>query len=107
VLRRSEIVAIEVLDISPIENALNEVEQKTKELSALQVKYTSLAKTTQAVSTNALAMSLNSAVDSPGDAGIASYRQAFFSPEYTVKHPERADQVAKLKKAIEEQVRSY
>ena len=28
-------------------------------------------------------------VDSPGDAGIASYRQAFFSPEYVAKYPDR------------------
>jgi len=48
---------------------------------------------------------LDQRVDSPGDAGIASYRQAFFSPEYVAKYPDRADQVEKLKKAIEDQVR--
>jgi hypothetical protein len=105
VLRRSEIVAIETLDISPIENALNEIEQKTKELLALELKYSALAKTTQPVSTNALAMCLNSAVDSPVDAGMASYRQTFFAPEYIVRHPDRAGQVEKLKKAVEDQVR--
>jgi dedicator of cytokinesis protein 3 len=107
VLRRSEIVAIETLDISPIENALNEIEEKTKELLALELKYSALAKTSQSVSTNALAMCLNSAVDSPVDAGMASYRQSFFSPEYVVRHPDRVDQVEKLKKAVEDQVRLF
>jgi dedicator of cytokinesis protein 3 len=104
VLRRSEVVAIETSEISPLENALHEVQQKTKELAALELKYSALAKTAQAVSTNALAMCLNSAVDSPADSGIASYRQVFFAPDYIVKNPDRAEQVDKLQKAIVEQV---
>jgi Dock homology region 2 len=105
VLRRSEVVAIEIQEISPIENALAEVEQKTKELSALHVKYAGLSKTTQVVSTNALAMTLNAAVDTPTDTGISSYRQEFFNPDYLVQNPDRAEAVEKLRKAIEEQVR--
>ncbi|GLB37233.1 putative DOCK family protein [Lyophyllum shimeji] len=105
VLRRSEVVGLEVVEISPLENALNEVEQKTKELAALNMKYQALAKTSQLVSTNALAMSLNSAVDAPANTGIASYRQLFFSPDYVARNPERAELVEKLRAAIDEQVR--
>lgn len=104
VLRRSEVVGVEIVEISPIENALNEVEQKTKELSSLHQKYQALAKTAQQVSTNALAMSLNSAVDAPLNTGIASYRQTFFNPDYLARNPERAEMVEKLKIAIDEQV---
>lgn len=104
VLRRSEVVGLEVVEISPLENALNEVETKTKELSALSIKYQALAKTTQMVSTNALAMSLNSAVDAPLHTGIAAYRQIFFGPDYTTRHPERAEAVEKLRSAIDDQV---
>lgn len=104
VLRRSEVVGVEVVEISPLENALNEVEQKTKELSSLHQKYQALAKTAQHVSTNALAMSLNSAVDAPLNTGIASYRQTFFNPDYLARNPERAEMVEKLKIAIDEQV---
>lgn len=96
---------MEVVEISPLENALQEVEEKTKELSALHVKYQALAKTTQDVSTNALAMGLNSAVDAPQNTGIASYRQIFFGPDYIARHPERAELVEKLRAAIDEQVR--
>lgn len=106
-LRRSEVVAMEVVEISPVENALNEVEQKTKELTALHLKYSGLAKTTQTVSTHALAMCLNSAVDAPTNAGIASYRQVYFNPDYIARNPERAGLVEKLRKAIDDQVSDY
>lgn len=97
---------MEVVEISPLENALNEVEQKTKELSSLHQKYQALAKTTQQVPTNSLAMSLNSAVDAPLNTGIASYRQTFFNPDYLARNPERAETVEKLRIAIDEQVSS-
>ncbi|KXN90212.1 Dedicator of cytokinesis protein 3 [Leucoagaricus sp. SymC.cos] len=105
VLRRSEVVAVEIVEISPLENALNEVELKTKELSSLYQKYQALAKTAQHVSTNALAMALNSAVDAPLNTGISSYRQTFFNPDYVARNPERVELLEKLRIAIDEQVR--
>jgi dedicator of cytokinesis protein 3 len=107
VLRRSEVVNMDVAEISPLENALQEVEEKTKELAGLHQKFQALAKTTQDVSTNALAMCLNSAVDAPLNTGIASYRQIFFSPDYIARNPERAEMVEKLRSAIDEQVDSF
>lgn len=106
-LRRSEVVALEVIEISPLENALTDVETKTKELSALNIKYQSLAQTSQPVSTNALAMSLNSAVDTPVNTGIASYQQSFFTPEYVARNPDRGDLVEQLREAIDKQVRCF
>ena len=88
-----------------MENALQEVEEKTKELAGLHLKYQALAKTTQDISTNALTMSLNTAVDAPLNTGISSYRQIFFSPDYLARNPERAELVEKLRVAIDEQVR--
>lgn len=92
--------------MSPLETALSEVEQKTKELAALNMKYQALAKTSQLVSTNALAMSLNGVVDAPINTGIASYRQTFFSPDYVARNPERAELVDKLRLTIDDQVRN-
>lgn len=107
VLRRSEVVNIEVVEISPLESVLQEVQEKTKELALLHLKYQTLAKTTQDVSTNALAMCLNSAVDAPQNAGIPFYRQIFFNPDYVVQFPERAELVEKLRTAIDEQVKNF
>ena len=106
VLRRSEIVDIQTIEISPIESALNDVRDKTKELNILKVRYTNLAKTGQAVSTNALSMSLDSAVDAPGNGGVSLYREAFVSPVYLIENPDRSDQVQRLREAIEEQDRT-
>ena len=104
VLRRSQVVEMQVVEISPVENALYEVEQKTKELTVLEMKYQSLAKTSQDVQTNALAMTLNSVVDAPLNTGIATYRQQFFTPEYAARNPDRAEIVARLRSAVDEQV---
>lgn len=105
VLRRSQVVGLEVVEISPVEHALTEVEAKTKELSALNLRYQALAKTSQQVSTNSLAMSLNTAVDAPLNTGISAYRATFFNPDYIARHPERGDLIEKLRAAIDEQVR--
>jgi dedicator of cytokinesis protein 3 len=104
VLRRSEVVDIQEVEISPLENALTDLDTKTKELTALNVKYTALAKTSQVVSTNPLARVLNTVVDAPADSGIASYRNTFFAPDYLVRFPERAEQVEKLRLALDEHV---
>jgi len=105
VLRRSEVVAVEVLEISPVENALLDVEQKNKELKSLYTKYSTLAKAAQVVSTNPLSMILNSLVDTPAGGGIASYRTSFLTPDYVASHSERSEFVNKLRAAVDEQVR--
>jgi hypothetical protein len=105
VLRRSEVVAVEVLEISPVESALLDVEQKNKELNALYLKYSTLAKAAQVVSTNPLSMALNSVVDAPAGGGVASYRALFLTPDYVTSHPERTEFVNKLRGTVDEQVR--
>jgi dedicator of cytokinesis protein 3 len=107
VLRRSEVLKIDVQHISPIEHALTEVETKTQELSSLYVRYSAVAKTAQVVSTNALSMTLNSAVDTPGSGGVPSFRQVFLDPEYVARYPERMEAVNKLRTAIDIHVRAF
>ena len=103
-LRRSEVVAVEVLEISPVEAALLDVEVKNKELNSLYTKYSTLAKAAQVVSTNPLSMALNCVVDAP-TSGITSYRTSFLTPEYVASHSERSEFVNKLRAAVDEQVR--
>ncbi len=106
VLRRSEVVELEVVVISALETALLDVETRNKELAGLETKYSALAKTQANVSATALAMALNAAVDTPPDVGIPVYRDAFFRTEYLARNPETEPQLQKLKVAIDEQVRS-
>lgn len=106
VLRRSQVIGIEIVELSPVETALTDVETKTKDLSALCLRYQALAKTNQTVSTNALAMALNAAVDAPINTGVTAFRQSFFSPDYLTRNPERTDIVERLRLAIDDQVRT-
>lgn len=104
VLRRSEIVGVEPVEISPVQSALHEVEQRTRELAKLNMRFSALSKTGQAVSTTALAMALNAAVDAPISGGIGAYREEYLSGDYVQRYPERAEEVEKLRNAIDEQV---
>ena len=107
VLRRSEIVAVQIVEISPIERALQEVEQRTKELVNLHFKYSMLAKTGQIGSVNPLTMALNAAVDSSLDSGVPSFRY-FLSNDYIVRNsdkPESPELIERLRIAIDDQVR--
>ncbi|KAI0082009.1 cytoplasmic protein [Panus rudis PR-1116 ss-1] len=105
VLRRSEVVDVHILEISPVESALQEVEQRTRELAGLNLRYSALAKTGQVVSTTPLSMALNAAVDAPINSGTALYRQSFLAEDYVQRYPDRLDQVTKLRNAIDDQVR--
>lgn len=104
VLRRSDITEWEVVEISPVDHAYNEVEQKTRELDSLHLRYSALAKTAQIFSTNALSMMLNGAVDPPADS-IPGYREAFFHPTYLTRYADREEQVDRLRTAIDDHVR--
>lgn len=105
VLRRSEVVDIQTEEISPLEDAIIAVEQKTKELSSLNLKYTTLAKSGQQINTNLLSRALDTVVDAPSGTGIPSYRQQFLTPEFIAQNPKHADAVQKLRDAIDDQVR--
>ncbi|KAF8270253.1 C2 domain in Dock180 and Zizimin proteins-domain-containing protein [Lactarius quietus] len=105
VLRRSEVVSVELVEMSPIENALLEVELKNKELTALRIKYSNVAKAAQVFSTNTMSMALNGVVDAPAGSGISSYRIPFLMPGYVTRYPDRGESVEKLRAAVDEQVR--
>ena len=103
VLRRSEIIAVEVVEISPIERVLNDVEQRTRELVGLHSRYSSAVKTGQLMSTNPLTMALNTAVDAPQENGVPSFRH-FLSDEYTVRNPDKIQIVERLRIGIDDYV---
>lgn len=103
-LRRSEVVYVDAQELSPIQNAIHDIEAKTKELAALNTRYSVLAKTSHNPPTNPLSMTLNGVVDAPINGGISNYRQAFMTPEYLLRYPDRAEAVERLRNCIDEQV---
>lgn len=126
VLRRSEIVDVQVIEISPIENAIDIVTSKTSELDNLERRYRKLGKSTgdpRKLNTNPLSQALNSAVDAPSQGGIPMFKQgksivcdsalrdsdhgplpAFLGTDYMASHPGQADFVQRLRQAIDQQV---
>ncbi|KAM0753228.1 hypothetical protein T439DRAFT_342381 [Meredithblackwellia eburnea MCA 4105] len=109
VLRRSEVVEIRLIDISPIENALNDVEAKKKELDNLERRYRAISQTEtdrSKINTNVLSMALNGAVDSPVNQGIPMYRRAFFGSEFAAANPEKTSLVRQLQSSIDQLVMS-
>ncbi|GJJ06217.1 hypothetical protein Clacol_000407 [Clathrus columnatus] len=103
VLRRSEVTDTAIIDISPLEHALTEIEQQTRKISILERKYNAMAKAGQTMSTNALSMTLNSVVDA--EKGVPYYRSTFLRPDYLDLHPDRVEFVQKLREAIDGQAR--
>jgi dedicator of cytokinesis protein 3 len=95
-----------VVEISPIERVLNDVEQRTRELVGLYSRYSNAAKTGQAMSTNPLTMALNTAVDAPQENGVPSFRH-FLSNEYIMRNPDKIQVVERLRIAIDDHVRAY
>ncbi len=99
VLTSSTIIETSVVELSPIENALEAVQGKTSELRELMDKFSK----PDAGNINPLTMSLNGAVDAPVNGGINMYRKAFLSPEFVEAQPEWQDFVHRLAKAIQTQ----
>lgn len=92
------------MELSPIDSALLDVEEQTKELSQLHVKFEVLSKMDSVTSTNDLAMALNEIVDAPPENGLELYRTTFFTQEYVSSHSSQEQSVAKLRQAVDDLV---
>lgn len=110
ILPRSEVVELQVVEISPIENAVADVTKKVNELKQIEQRFVTVAKTASddaSVNTNVLSMALNSAIDAPVNQGIPMYRREFLTPDYVRSRPEAAKIVSELRDAIDELVRLF
>lgn len=105
--RRSKVVTTQDIEISPIENAVLAMENKTQELKELNHKYAALIqnrRSSEPVNISPFSMALNGAVDAPVNGGVALYRKAFLTDWYWEKHPEMRSWVRELKTVIKDQV---
>ncbi|KAJ1032676.1 hypothetical protein NDA16_000699 [Ustilago loliicola] len=104
VLRRSEVAEVYVVEISPLEKALEDVKAKTFELETLEKKYISIRKvSTGKINTNRLSMALNGAVDAPADEGVPMYKRTFFTQGYLSTHADQQEVIDSLREAIDAQ----
>lgn len=108
IVRRSKIVKSHSALISPIENAIETVENKTRELISLERKYSvyvpSMSGGTQHTNISPFSMSLNGAVDAPVNGGIPLYKKSFLSKEYWDENPNMRHLITRLQEVIHDQV---
>ncbi|KAK0524071.1 Deoxycytidine kinase 1 [Tilletia horrida] len=105
VLRRSEVAEVRLVEVSPLENALHDVNVKRDELEMLEKKYIALSRVSKPgkINTNRLSMALNSAVDAPAHSGIPMYKRSFFTPSFISINPDKEELVMQLRDAIDAQ----
>ncbi|XP_036049463.1 dedicator of cytokinesis protein 3 isoform X1 [Onychomys torridus] len=96
-----EVERRELVEVSPLENAIQVVENKNQELRALISQYQH--KPVHG-NINLLSMCLNGVIDAAVNGGIARYQEAFFDKDYISKHPGDAEKIAQLKELMQEQV---
>uniref|UniRef100_A0A3Q3BAW6 Dedicator of cytokinesis 3 n=1 Tax=Kryptolebias marmoratus TaxID=37003 RepID=A0A3Q3BAW6_KRYMA len=91
----------ELVEVSPLENAICVVENKNQELRTLisQYQHKQLHG-----NINLLSMTLNGVIDAAVNGGIARYQEAFFDKEYITSHPEDTEKITQLKDLMQEQV---
>ncbi|XP_075430307.1 dedicator of cytokinesis protein 3 isoform X1 [Ascaphus truei] len=96
-----EVQKRELVEVSPLENALQVLGNKTQEIRALITQY---QHHTLYGNINLLSMCLNGVIDAAVNGGIARYQEAFFDTDYIRQHPEDADKINQLKELMQEQV---
>uniref|UniRef100_A0A8C5PP34 Dedicator of cytokinesis 3 n=1 Tax=Leptobrachium leishanense TaxID=445787 RepID=A0A8C5PP34_9ANUR len=96
-----EVQKRELVEVSPLENALQVLGNKTQELRALITQY---QHHTLHGNINLLSMCLNGVIDAAVNGGITRYQEAFFDKEYITQHPEDAEKISQLKELMQEQV---
>ncbi|XP_071397718.1 dedicator of cytokinesis protein 3-like, partial [Centroberyx affinis] len=96
-----EVEKRELVEVSPLENAIYVVENKNQELRTLisQYQHKQLHG-----NINLLSMTLNGVIDAAVNGGIARYQEAFFDKEYITSHPEDTEKITQLKDLMQEQV---
>ncbi|XP_070947882.1 dedicator of cytokinesis protein 3 isoform X8 [Macaca nemestrina] len=96
-----EVERRELVEVSPLENAIQVVENKNQELRSLISQYQH--KQVHG-NINLLSMCLNGVIDAAVNGGIARYQEAFFDKDYINKHPGDAEKITQLKELMQEQV---
>ncbi|KAK9529731.1 hypothetical protein VZT92_013806 [Zoarces viviparus] len=96
-----EVEKRELVEVSPLENAVSVVENKNQELRTLisQYQHKQLHG-----NINLLSMTLNGVIDAAVNGGIARYQEAFFDKDYITSHHEDTQKITQLKDLMQEQV---
>ncbi|XP_029471470.1 dedicator of cytokinesis protein 4 isoform X3 [Rhinatrema bivittatum] len=94
-----EVEKREVVEMSPLENAMEVLENKNLQLRTLITQ----CQTRQMQNINPLTMCLNGVIDAAVNGGVTRYQEAFFVKDYVLNHPEDGDKITRLRDLMLEQ----
>lgn len=83
--RRQKIIKVEKIELTPLQNAIRDIEYKNKELTELVVTFEKDSKP----NTKQMSMLLNGVLDAAVNGGIEKYINAFFSRKFIAKADEK------------------
>jgi hypothetical protein len=100
IVRRKRVIKTVDVLLSPIENAVKNIEDKNSELMELVISHRLDAKP----DTNKLSMQLNGTIDAAVMGGVGKYISAFFNKEFVVSNPKSLEALKRLQRAMEKQL---
>ncbi|XP_041966615.1 dedicator of cytokinesis protein 4 isoform X2 [Alosa sapidissima] len=89
----------DLVEMSPLENATEVIENKNLQLRTLIAQ----CQTRQMQNSNPLTMCLNGVIDAAVNGGLARYQEAFFAKDYIANHPQDGDKITRLRELMFEQ----
>ena len=100
ILRWFPVVQSQVIELSPLENAIETMQNTNRELKNVVQEHLS----NSPIKLTTLSMKLNGIIDAAVMGGIAMYEKAFFSEEFRLAHPQERERLVMLENLIAEQI---
>ncbi|KAI1882231.1 hypothetical protein AGOR_G00248560 [Albula goreensis] len=94
-----EVEKRDLVEMSPLENAIEVMENKNQQLRTL----ISQCQARQMNNINPLTMCLNGVIDAAVNGGLTRYQEAFFTKDYIASHPEDGEKIGRLRELMFEQ----
>ncbi|XP_029102981.1 dedicator of cytokinesis protein 4 isoform X4 [Scleropages formosus] len=94
-----EVEKRELMEVSPLENAIEVLENKNLQLRGLIAQ----CQARHPHSVSPLTMCLNGVIDAAVNGGLARYQEAFFGKDYAASHPEDGEKIGRLRELMFEQ----
>ncbi|XP_043944609.1 dedicator of cytokinesis protein 4 isoform X2 [Protopterus annectens] len=99
ICRWFEVEKRETVEMSPLDNAIEVLENKNQQLRSLITQ----CQSQQMQNINPFTMCLNGVIDAAVNGGVARYQEAFFVKDYILNHPEDGEKITRLKDLTLEQ----
>eukprot|EP00795_Rhopilema_esculentum_P012407 gene12407-3070_t len=100
ILRWFEVTHSALTELTPVENALETMRAKNKEIQSMIGRFKADTK----ANLNPLSMLLNGVIDAAVMGGISNYEKAFFNEDYVTQNPMHSSFLDELKELIVDQV---